>query len=185
MEDQAEFDLPQPDSSRPGLPALDKVLREAIDLESLVVQQESELKATKAALQRIKTGTIPDMMAELQMEKMTFMGWEVSVSDFVSGSLPKEPEKRSAAVNLLVGYGAEGLIKTEVKATFGRSQHNAAIDLAQRLVEEGFSAEIESGVHTQTLCKFARDRIEAGEQIDLDILGLYTGKVAKIKEVKK
>ena len=57
MEDQAEFDLPQPDSSRPGLPALDKVLREAIDLEALVVQQENELKATKAALQRIKTGS--------------------------------------------------------------------------------------------------------------------------------
>lgn len=185
MGDQAEFDLPQPDSSGPGLPSLDKVLREAIELESLVNQQENELKATKAALQRIKTGTIPDMMAELQMEKLTFMGWEVSVGDFVSGSLPKDAAKRTAAVNLLVQYGAGGLVKTEVKATFGKSQHNVAVDLAMRLKEEGFATEIESGVHTQTLCKFARDRIEAGEPIDLDALGLYTGKVAKIKEVKK
>lgn len=185
MGDQAEFDLPQPDSSKPGLPALERVLREAIELEALVEHQENELKATKSALQRVKTGTIPDMMAELQIEKLAFSGWEVSINDFVSGSLPKDPVKRSAAVNLLVSYGASGLINTEVTATFGRSQHNAAIDLAKRLLEEGFSAEIESGVHTQTLCKFARERIEAGEQIDLDILGLYTGKVAKIKEVKK
>ncbi len=185
MENQEEFDFGPPVAAAEPLKALQTFIQEAIDLEALAEQQENELKATKAALQRLKTGQIPDLMAEIQADKINFRGWEVQVSDFVSGSLPKDDCAREKAIGLINEYGAGGIIKTEVVVQFGRSQHNHAVSFYQSLVEAGHSAEMKRGVHSQTLQKFARERIEAGEQIDLESLGLFTGKFARWKEAKK
>jgi len=76
------------------------------------------------------------------------------------------------------------LIKTDVALAFTKSQHNEAIDLARRLEEQGFAPSVQSGVHAQTLQAFARERIRNGDQIDTDVLGLYTGKVAKLKRTE-
>jgi hypothetical protein len=44
---------------------------------------------------------------------------------------------------------------------------------------------MDENVHTQTLLAFVREKVRNGDDIDFDALGIYTGKVAKITEVKK
>ena len=48
----------------------------------------------------------------------------------------------------------------------------------------GCSPEIKKGVHPMTLKKFAKDRLEDGLPINLDLLGLYAGQTVKFKRVK-
>jgi hypothetical protein len=158
----------------------------------LVDRLEGDLKAAKVTYQQMSTKDVPDLMMELGQPTWTAGDYELALSDFVNGSLPKvnDPqgnpipggqERRDKAIRLLETYGAAGLIKTELSIEFGKSQHNEAIDLAERLKAEGHPVNLDSGVHPQTLMAFARQRIEDGQDIDLDALGLYTGKVVKPK----
>jgi len=180
-----EFDIGEGAQAPDPLSTLKVLLGEAIALEEFVEQAESELKAAKATLQAIKTGRIPDAMAEIQSDRISYGGYDININDFVSGSLPKEPEARAKAIDLLAVYEAESLITTDIKMTFSKSEHNLALDLAERLKADGYSVDVQSSVHSQTLCKFARERIESGLPIDTEALGLYTGKVAKFKPLKK
>lgn len=166
-----------------ALERLNAKLAEAIELKVAVDQMEEDLKAAKQQLNLINTTVIPDMMAELGMEECTQNGWQVKVNDFVSGSLPKDEERRAKAVRWLEEHEAGDLLKTALSVNFSRSQHNEALDLFEELKEDGFAAALDSTVHPQTLMAFARERIKNGEPIDTEALGLYTGRVAKYKRV--
>jgi hypothetical protein len=160
-------------------------IRELISMDEMVKQMEEDLSAAKKQLHSLRTGRIPDLMAEIQSDRFNHAGYEVKLSDFVSGSLPKDPEKLAGAISYLEGCGGGGIIKTEVKLHFPKSEHEEAVELAHDLENRGFAPDVKSGVHPQTLQAFARQKLEAGESIDPAKLGLFTGKVAKIKKVKK
>ena len=180
-----EFDLGGASALPDKMDALNAALEEAVALEQTVAQMEEDLKAVKKSLNALKGSRIPDLMGELQMESVVFRGWQVRIDDFVSGSLPREGEGHEQAVRWLEEHGAGGLIKTDLTLAFGKSQHNEALDLAGRLEAEGLAPSVKSGVHAQTLHAFARERIRNGEPLDIEILGLYIGKVAKMKQVQK
>lgn len=163
----------------------DRIISLADEYEALDVSVkglEEALKAAKARQQEIKTKDMPDAMAQIGSGEWTSEDKRVKVKmdDFVSGSLPKDDEKRKAAIEWLEANGGGSLLKTEVQLQFGKSEHNMALDLVARLKEEGHEPIVESGVHPQTLASFARERLRKGETIDTEVLGLFTGRVAKI-----
>jgi len=166
-----------------ALDRLNMKLAEAIDLKEVVDQMEEDLKAAKQQLNLLNTSIIPDMMTEIGMEKVTQRGWEIKVTDFVSGSLPKDDVRKALAIRWLEENEAGELLKTALSVDFSRSQHNEALDLAGKIKDQGFAPKIDSTVHPQTLMAFARERIKSGEPIDTEVLGLYTGRVAKYKKV--
>lgn len=161
-----------------------KSLQDAISLTEQIAQVEDDLKAMKSTLQAIRTGRLPDLMAEIQTDHFTHAGYEAKLSDFVSGSLPKDEDKRKTALDWLEKNDGGGIITTDVSVAFAKSQHNEALDVAGHLRDEGHPVKVASGVNAQTLQKFARDRIRDGEKIDTEKLGLYVGKVVKLKEIK-
>jgi hypothetical protein len=160
-------------------------IQELVNLQVAIEQMEDDLKAAKQALQTIRTGRIPDIMAEVQSDHFTYNGWEVKLTEFVSGSLPKDPDKRHLALKWLAANGGAGLIKTTVSVGFGKEQHNDAVALGKQMVKDGFAPTIESGVHSQTLCSWGRTRIKDGDPISLETLGLFAGKVAKARKIKE
>lgn len=159
---------------------LESKLAEAVDLQEAVDSLEDSLKAARKALHVLRTSVIPEMMAEASMEKIAFRGYEISVGDFVSGSLPKDPEKRKAALDWLTENGGAGLIKTEISLQFGKGEGNVAGSLAQELRDRDLSPVVDRGVHASTLKSFALERLRSGAEIDHEALGLFIGQVAKI-----
>jgi hypothetical protein len=182
-----EFDVGtdgEASASPDALVNLRESIQTMIDLEENIAIMEDDLKAAKHSLQSIRTGRLPDLMAEIQSDHFTHDGWECKLNDFVSGSLPKDPVRRAAAIDWLERNEAEGLIKTDVKVVFGRSQYDEAVEVADNLMQEGHAVDVSSGVHAQTLQAFARERIRNGDEIDCELLGLYSGKVVKATKVK-
>lgn len=167
-----------------ALDRLNTKLAEAIELKEMIDQMEDDLSAAKKHLNSLNTTTIPDMMAEMGMDEVTQRGWNVKIGEFVSGSLPKDPLKREDAIHWLEAHEGADLIKTNLSVTFTRSQHNEALNLAGYLEEDGYAPSIESTVHPQTLAAYARERLKSGEPVDTEVLGLYTGRVAKFKQLK-
>ena len=172
--------LAAPDS----LDRLNQHLADAIALKEAVDQLEDDLSAAKKQLNHLNTSVIPDMMAEIGMDECTQRGWKIKVAEFVSGSLPKDAEKRARAIQWLEANEGGDMIKSTLSVTFNKSQHNEALSLAGQIEQEGFAPSIESGVHPQTLAAFARERMKNGEEVDTEILGLFTGRVAKFTRTK-
>jgi Neuraminidase (sialidase) len=173
----------------PGAPdkieQLKTAVAEAIRLEQHIAQLEEDAKVFRKQQHYLRSQVIPDIMAELQMSELVSAGHKIKVEDFYSGSLPKESEKRQAALDWLKTHGGEALIKTELTVPFAKSQHNVAIALTEDLAKQGYNVSLDSTVHSQTLLAFVREKVRNGDDIDFDTLGIYSGKVAKITEVKK
>lgn len=180
--DQEEFDL-VPVVPQDRMEALQELLGDAIALSDSCETLEGDLKAAKAELHRLCSRVIPEEMKGLGISEMTARGRNVSIKDFVSGSLPKSEDKRKAAFKWLEDNEAGDLIKTTVAVSFGRSEHNYALSLAGELREKGLEVQAESSVHASTLKSFARERLRCGDPLDTEVLGLFVGEVARISEV--
>jgi TolA-binding protein len=189
-----EFDVGgqgEAQTSPDALAQLREAIQELEELEQIIEQMQEDLKQAKKRREELKgnpytaeTGRIPELMMEMQLDRLTHAGYEVVVEEALAGKLPDDPDRRQAALKYLEANGAEGLIKTDLKLQFGRSQHNEAVSVAEGLRQEGYEPRLESGVHHSSLKAFANERIKNGEPIDTETLGLYTGKVAKTKKVK-
>lgn len=154
----------------------------AILLQTQIDQMEDAVKTLRNELNDIRHQRLPDLMSASQVSKFKLLdGTEIKVEDFCSGSLPKEPDKRTKAIGWLVDNDGEGLIKTEVTTTFGRKEHNQAMSVADDLRKQGLDVDVSEGVHPATLQAYAKERMRNGEPIDTETLGLYIGRVAKIK----
>ena len=177
------FDIPDTlDSGDPAITRMVRMAQNLIDQESLVSDLEDNLSEAKKLLNQMKTIEFPDMMAECGLSefKHAASGAKIAISDFVGGSLPKEPERRAAAIDYLSSHGAEAIIKTEISLAFTKNEHNIALALAEELRSRGLPYEIASGVHAQTLLAYARETMRRGEEIPLETLGLFAGRVAKV-----
>lgn len=178
----SDFDVGASSAPATDLGELNALVRDLFDAETAVANLDADLKAAKARFQKLRTFTIPEKMAELGVDALKFGGKTVSVEPFVSGSIPSDPVRRAAAIAWLVENGASDLIKTEVAVSFGKSEHNSALSTAATLKEAGLEPAVSETVHSQSLCAFARERIKNGDPIDPETLGLFTGRVAKIKK---
>lgn len=172
-----------------ALEKLDIEVTKLIELEAYISETEESVKAAKAAANRIKQRTLPDIMAELRMDETTRDGWKIKLGTFVSGSLPNaedRPEDHERAVAYLKKLeGGEDLLKTTLTAEFGKGQANAAVAAAEDILSTyGVMPKTKFGVPHQTLCAFVREKIENSEAIDTDILGIYCGTAVKVTAVK-
>ncbi len=154
-------------------------------LTGLHAAAQANADAIAKRITELRTKTIPDAMDRAGLKEITLAnGAKIKTTEFVSGSLPKEPEARDRALRSLVECGGDSLIKTKVTVEFPRSGHNEALSLRGELADKGHDATMFSDVHPQTLAAFARERIKNGEHIDPDALGLYVGRIAKLTPAK-
>lgn len=181
------------DTTRPqdALDQLHAKLDTAIELQDTIAMLEDSLKAAKGSLHEIASKEVPEILGTLQMDEITYKGWNVKVAEIVSGSLPKEEHAKQKAINWLKDHEAEGLIKTTVSADFGKGEHNMAGEILAAMNKaiaeiglEDLEGKMDMGVHPQTLQAFARERLANGEDIDTETLGLYIAQVAKFKKEK-
>lgn len=185
MSNVEEFDE-APAVNNDALAALLTNAQELIDVEEQISGLENLLKALNSRSNELKTKTIPDKMAEIGLNEFsTPAGHKLKVEDFISGSLPKDVEKRSAAIKKIEEWGGDGIISNDINISFMKSEHNEALSLAAELREKGFDCEVKSSVHPQTYLAFLRERLAGGELVDPDVMGIFIGRKTKVTLPKK
>ena len=164
-----------------------RMAAEVIETEETIESLEENLADLKKRLNHLKTVELPDLMAENGLSSFTHAdsGREIEVSDFVAGSLTKKTDERKVALEWLAANGAADMIKSEVTVEFNKTEHNMAKDLAAKLKADGYFVEEIEGIHAQTLLAFVREKLRNGEEVPIDTLGLYAGRVAKVKAAGK
>lgn len=151
------------------------VLKEEIDSLNAVLKQRAD------EFRKISEEDIPSSMDAAGCKSFTdSKGYVITVEDFVQASIPKNRQLEAFAWLDNNGYG--DLIKVELKANFGRGEREKAIAIAKEVVERfHVGMETKDSVHASTLKAFVKEQLSEGKELPADLLGIYQGRVAKIK----
>lgn len=177
---ELEQDLSSVETTGP-LQDLKKAVSNAVSKMKELEQLEEAAKALRSEIHHINSRVIPEIMASTGFNKYrTDKGEVVEIKDFVSGSLPKDPDRRQAALDWLTENKGGDLIKHAISMAFGRDEQKEARKVAATLKKLGVEFKDEMSVHAGTLGAFARERMKKGEEVPLDLLGLFAGRMANI-----
>lgn len=143
-----------------------------------VVAAEAHLERQKKRLLHIATELIPELMDSVGMESYTTTnGLAIKVENEVKAGISKD--RAAAAFAWLRQHGHGKLIKNKYTIV-------PANDEVGQLVEETLShmpdSDIsnESAVHWKTLSSFVAKELEAGREVDMELLGVFQRRVAKV-----
>jgi pyruvate/2-oxoglutarate dehydrogenase complex dihydrolipoamide acyltransferase (E2) component len=192
--------LQNPTLSSDKLQQIRELSEEMLAIEERLSKWALVARQLQERYEQISNQTLPELMKEVGMSEFKLTtGQIVSVAPFTHASIPSlssiesaDPEERSQlekrrelAILWLRKHNAESLIKTTIKAVFGKGQSKAAEKYYQQIVSKGFEAKKDEAVHPQTLNKFIREQLEEGIDIPQEPFNLHTGNRAKIVSPKK
>jgi hypothetical protein len=163
--------------------ALGAMLEEVDDLVKEIELLEEKLKQRRAQLNALTHGAIVDKFTAARCKEYhTLSGMVYRVENFLSGSLPKNEEKRKAALSWLTNNEASDLIKTELTVSLGRKEHNMVGEVKAALERVGVDYGEAQDVNHNTLKAFARERMKNGLEVPFEKLGLSVGRYVKIEK---
>lgn len=195
---------PEDDTQRPADPAsLEKVVAKAqriIDLEGEIATAELRLKELNQSLTSVACEELPGLMNSLDIKEFTLKnGAKVVIKSIVSASIPTEAgiekirdkdeqaearDRFERALEYLEDNGAGSIIKSVVIADIGKGNEKLVKKAIAALAKLKIDAESMRAVHAQTLTSWVRERIEAGSDVDHEVLKVYTGEKATIVQPK-
>jgi len=148
-----------------------------------VADLERQFKESKKELLRLTDEELPASMAEMGLASFTLDdGSTIDVKPTYGASILVA--NREKAYDWLRDHGYDDIIKNNVAVSFGRGEDDMAGAFKALAEKEGYSAQQDTSIHSQTLRAFVRERIEAGDEFPMDLFGAYVGQRAVIKGAK-
>jgi hypothetical protein len=148
-----------------------------------VADLERQFKDSKKELLRLTDEELPASMAEMGLASFTLDdGSTIDVKPTYGASILVA--NREKAYDWLRDHGYDDIIKNNVAVSFGRGEDDMAGAFKSLAEKEGYSAQQDTSIHSQTLRAFVRERIEAGDEFPMDLFGAYVGQRAVIKGAK-
>lgn len=171
-------------ASNEELNAIGILADQLVAMENEIEELELQISEIKKRKSQLETETLPGVMDSAGLSEFkTVEGHKLSIKDIISCNPPKD--RKEEVYGYLRENEGDGLIKNEVSIPFGRDQDAAAKELISKIKELGYDASLESSVHSSSLNAWAKEQVQAGKALDADLLGLYVGRVAKVKLKKE
>ncbi len=153
---------------------ISKSCNKLLDLQKEIQSKEEELKKLKETERNISEQEIPSLMQQAGVVSLELAdGYKINVKQFVTAKIPVS--KTEEAFSYLRDKGWGDLIKNQMTANFTRTQDNEASALYHELLERGFTVSRKEKIEPMTLKGFVRERIEGGDSIDMNLLGVFVG----------
>jgi len=156
---------------------------EASSISDQIEETETLLKALKARRQQLANKVMLDLMLDLGIDDFTRKGIKYTIKDYLSGTFPRDPIDRQMAFDWLEENGFGEIIKNIITVSFPKGDNDRAEDCMETLRDLGCRPERTKSVHPMTLKKHAKEYLEDGRPINLDILGLTAGQTVNIKKL--
>lgn len=180
-------------------PSADKLdaLREratlAATLELQIASKSEELSRLQEQLNKLYFEELPKLMDDAHVDSIGIPGKgnepgiDFELTPYYAANIAAnwKEDKREAAFATLKKYKAEDLIKSEVKANFGKGQLKLAKKLIAAAKKLKINLDMKQSVHTQTLTAWLRSIYKEGKALpasDLEKIGGRVGNVVKRKE---
>lgn len=167
-----------------GLKTVSSLAQEVSNWEGKVAELDEQLKTAKAKLLELTDRDLPDMMAEVGITNFTLAdGSKLEVKQTYGARIPVA--HRDAAFAWLKEKGHDDIIKNLVSVPFGRGEDSLATDFINLAQKNGYAPDQKKEVHPQTLKAFVKEQLEKGQEVPMDLFGVFTGQRASIKRGSK
>lgn len=171
------MNMPTDDS----LSTLTELGNDLYDAETEVLRLEAELKRAKKRRDGIAQTDIPEAMKEVGLSMLqTTDGAKIELKDVLSVTPLKK--NRPLVFKALEDQGAGNLIKTTVIVPFNKGEAAAIKELFKALRVLNRQAKEERKVESQTLKKHVKDRLEEGEEVDMELFGVRQFEIAHFSD---
>lgn len=152
--------------------------------EQYVVEVENYMKAIKAEYDTLTGETIPDLMDELGIPKLSISDTQtIEIQDKINASLSNG--NAEAGCDWLEAQGDGALIRRSVGYNFNNKEGELAQKVIDAMAELGVEADVKRTVHHSTLSAYVRNKLKDGEEVPFDILGVFSRRSSKITEKSK
>ena len=182
LESMFEADIPtQEDVQSVHIDKISDIANEQVAKKAELVQLEDDVKRTKKEYIQISQVDLPEAMQSVGMASFTLEnGSSISVKDQMRASLPTK--NRAEVANWLKEHGAGSLIKDTVVIEFQKGENSRAEELIDLLVDNGFSNFHEDiSINTGSLKALAKEKLAQGEDIPLELMGIFLYQESIIK----
>ena len=146
-----------------------------------VAQAQEALKEAQRKARDIGEHQIPELMDDIGIAEFTTKsGIKLSVKDNLRVSPPAA--RREEAWDWIEEHGYGDLVKRNVIVGFARDEGDQCEELLEDLDAKGLRTKEERKVESATLKKFIKERLEAGDDVPLDLFGTTQYKQTKITQ---
>lgn len=149
--------------------------------EEEVQRLELLLDEAKKNLKNLSEYEIPKLLEGMEGKLSLPDGRTITITEKIRSSITSD--HKPTAMRWLEDHGYGSLIKRRFIIEFGRDQADWVKEFEAQLEASKLSLNIkrEHNVHWQTLDAFVREGLEQGEDIPLELFGVYRQRFAKIK----
>lgn len=160
---------------------LANLVQQAQQLATIVEAEEASLKNHNAQLRKILEQQIPELMDELEYERIDTPEYSLTVNDVLTASVPKH--KRDEVCSWLIDNDLGSLVSYNVVVALKPGQEQEVIAVTDELTNAGYSkyTSLNKAVNTGSLKKAVRELLAEGEDVPLDLLGVFNVRKAIIK----
>ena len=160
--------------------SISELCNRLLDLQEQARRIEDNLKSKNDEIRMLSEQEIPNLMQEAGVSEFKLAdGSSVSVKPFYAAKIPVS--KTDEAFQWLTGNGYGDLIKNTVSLNFGKSEDNVANSLVEDLKSKGHNVSQKKKVEPQTLKAFVKEAIQNGQNVPMDLFGIYISNKTTIK----
>lgn len=179
--DKQDYGMFDDRDSGAAMAQLAELAERQLDAERAVEQAEEDLAKRKKELAEIAEKELPELMQELKVEEFKLeSGQRIQIKEVIRAGIAKK--NQGLAFRWLRDSGNGKMIKRVIAVPFAAGADDEAEKFAKQLKEAGLEPDDKSAVHNQTLVAFVRRRLEAGEELPMDLFGVFRQRVAKISD---
>lgn len=184
---EAEEEIKEANFGDTDLTGIGELANKMQKVQILIAKLEGLLKLANQELRDIQWTQLPDAMAAANISTFkTNDGSEISIKDYLHCDIGKmNPWEKGSMFKWLIDHGEDEILKTNLNYSLGRGDLEKALAIKEAVEREfKVTAPVGHDVHWQTLDKWAKERVQKGEEVPDDIFKLNIGRQAKIKAAK-
>lgn len=164
-----------------NIAGISRLAQEYFKAEGEVDRLEKMLKAAKSRFDNIRDRLLPEAMDNAQVKAFTLQdGRKVTINEEMTCSVPAK--RKGEILNKLREDGEGDLISNVLTVEIDKGKDNMAAALEDEAKKLGFEPKRDESVNTGTLKARLKQRVEAGDEVDLAFYGAHLVRRAKIKQ---
>ena len=159
---------------------LSELCTRLLELQKQITKCEDNIKKLRNEERLLSENEIPNLMQQAGISSLKLIdGSSVSFKPEYYAKIPVS--KTDEAFDWLSSNGHGDLIKNQVSLTFGKSEDNLANSLVEDLKSKGHNVSQKKKVEPMSLKAFVKDEIQKGNNLPMDLFGVYVSNKTTIK----
>lgn len=157
-----------------------RLVKVELDLE----QAKADVVRLTALREALRRREMPDLMFEHKVSMLGVDNHILTREPLIEATLPKDAEARTTAINWLVDNQHGGVVKRMLTVELPKGDEITEHKVLEALEDFDIEPVVEYDVHHSTYKALIKRLVQKGDQLPMDVLGVYVGSIVKMDSSK-